>query len=327
MVGVQHLFGLGEVLAGARLHAPRQAQQPVQIVAADGGLGRHRRHRLQLLQLGLGLFAGLLAELGRRNLFFQLGQLVAAILAIAQLLLNGLHLLIQIVFALGLLHLGLDARLDLLLDLQDGHFALHQAIDLLQPLGGVERLQQFLLLVQRDAQVPADQVGQARGIAGFRDGRDNFLGDVLAHLDVTLELLGYGAGQRGAGVGVALDLGQGFAGSLEIVVIVDKARDAHAFASFDQHLDGAVRQFQQLQDIGQYAGAENSIGRGLIHGGILLRGQQNRAVLLHHRLKRADGFLASHEQRHDHVREHHDVPQGQDRMGGLGEFIHGINPF
>ena len=87
-----------------------------------------------------------LRQLGLGDLRFQLGHFAFAVLAVAQLLLNGLHLLIQIIFALGALHLGFDAGLDLFLDLQDAHFALHQAIDLFQPLADRKRLQHFLLL-------------------------------------------------------------------------------------------------------------------------------------------------------------------------------------
>ena len=308
VIGVQHFLGLGQILAGARLHAPRQAQQPVEVVAADRRFGRHRRHRLQLFQLGFGLFTGLLAELGRGDLFFQLGQLVRAILAIAQLLLNGLHLLIQIVFALRLLHLGLDARLDLLLDLKDGHFALHQAIDLLQPLGGVERLKQFLFLVQCNAQMAADQIGQTGRLARLGDRRDDLFGDVLAHLDVALELFGNGTGQRGAGVRIALDFSQGLATGLEILIIRHEAGDLHALAALDQHLDGAIGKFEQLQHIGQHAGQEDAVGCGFVHRRILLCRQQDRAILFHHGLQRPHGLFAPHEQRHDHVREHHDVP-------------------
>ena len=62
------------------------------------------------------------------------GWVAFAFFAITQFLLNGLHLLIQIIFALGALHLRLHARFDLLFDLQDGHFPLHQAEHLFEPL-------------------------------------------------------------------------------------------------------------------------------------------------------------------------------------------------
>ena len=80
-------------------------------------------HLAQLLQLGLRLLAGLLGELGLLDALLELGSLVAAVLAVAELLLDRLHLLVEIVLALRLLHLALDARADALLDLQDGDLA------------------------------------------------------------------------------------------------------------------------------------------------------------------------------------------------------------
>jgi len=47
--------------------------------------------------------------------------------------------------------------------------------------------------------------------------------------------------------------------------------------------------------------------------GVLLRDEQDLLVFLHHRFQRAHRFFAADEQRHDHVREHHDVPQRQHR--------------
>ena len=67
-------------------------------------------------------------------------SLVLAVL-VAQLLLDRLHLLVEIVLALRLLHLALDARADALLDLEHGDFALHQPEHLFQPLGDGGRLQ------------------------------------------------------------------------------------------------------------------------------------------------------------------------------------------
>src|SRR5262249_19570013 len=50
-------------------------------------------------------------------------------------------------------------------------------------------------------------------------------------------------------------------------------------------------------------------------GGVLLRGEQNERVGAHHLFERLDRFLASDEQRHDHVREDDDVAQRQHRIG------------
>ena len=151
MVVVEHGLGAEQVLLDLRALAPRDAEQPVEVVAHDGRLGRHRRHLAQLLQLGRRLVAGLLGELGLLDPLLELGQLVLAVLAVAQLLLDRLHLLVEVVLALGLLHLPLDARADALLHLQHGDLALHQAEHLLQPLRDRRGLQDVLLVGDLDA--------------------------------------------------------------------------------------------------------------------------------------------------------------------------------
>src|SRR3546814_16871366 len=75
---------------------------------------------LQFLQLLGRLGPRFLGKLGLGDLAGQLGELVAlAFLALgAQLTLDSFQLLVQIIFALRLLHLALDAAPDLLLDRQ-----------------------------------------------------------------------------------------------------------------------------------------------------------------------------------------------------------------
>ena len=87
MIIVQDLLGFGQVNGDARALAPGQAEQPIEIVAHDGGFRRHRAHGAQLLQLGGRLVAGFLGKLDLLDLVFQLRQLVAAIFAFAKLFL------------------------------------------------------------------------------------------------------------------------------------------------------------------------------------------------------------------------------------------------
>ena len=139
VVGIKDGLGTAKVLFHAGFRAPRDRQHPVKIVAHNRGLSRHRRHRAQLLQLALDLFACLFGQLGLFDLLFKLGNFVGAFFAIAQFLLDRLHLLVEVILALRPLHLGFDAGFDLFLDLQHGHFALHVAIDLLKALGHGQR--------------------------------------------------------------------------------------------------------------------------------------------------------------------------------------------
>ena len=78
MILVEDLLRLVEVALDLALDAPRDRQQPVEIVAHDGRLGRHRAHLAELLQLAERLLAGLLGELGLLDLLLDLGEVVAA---------------------------------------------------------------------------------------------------------------------------------------------------------------------------------------------------------------------------------------------------------
>src|SRR5690606_41630178 len=60
------------------------------------------------------LVARFLGELGALDLVFELLKFVLAVL-VAEFLLDRLHLLVEVILALGLLHLALHARADALL--------------------------------------------------------------------------------------------------------------------------------------------------------------------------------------------------------------------
>ena len=204
VVVVQDLFGLGQVDGLGLGLAPRDRQQPVEIVAHHRALGRHRAHVAQLLQLALGLGAGLLGQLGLLDALFQLDQFVARVVLLAQLALDRLHLLVQIIFALGLLHLPLHAAADFLLDLQDADLAFHQRIDLLQPLHDVEGFDQLLLVGDLHRQVLGDGVGQMAGLGDVGDGGEVFRRNLLVQLHIVFELIDHRPRQ-----GLGLMLGAG----------------------------------------------------------------------------------------------------------------------
>ena len=78
VVRVQDLL---RVLDGANLLRsllPRHCQQPVEIVARDGRLGRHRRHRLELFQLLHRLLKHILRHAGGFDLLLQLVELATS---------------------------------------------------------------------------------------------------------------------------------------------------------------------------------------------------------------------------------------------------------
>ena len=322
MVIIQYLFGAAQILFHAGFHAPRDRQHPVQIVAHNCGFGTHRRHVLELFQLRIRLFTCFLAQLGLGDLGFQLGNFVFAVLTIAQFGLDRLHLFVQIIFALRLLHLGFHARLDLFLDLQNRQFALHQTIDLFQPFADRQGFQQVLLLLDFDAQMTGNQIGQLGRFGSLIHSGQSLFGDVLFDLGIPLELFGDRTQQRFGCGHIAGHLGQILGTRLKKAIVFKVFCDAHACLPLDQHLDGAIGQFQQLQHIGQHARLENTVGFGVVNRRVNLTGQQDLLVVGHHLFEGAYGFVTTHKQRHDHMWKDHNIAQRQHRVRGVKWLLH-----
>ena len=166
-----------------------------------------------------------------------------------------------------------------------------------------------------------NKIRKLGGIGRFADRGQRVFGNVLFDLGVFLEFLGHGTGQGANGRGIAgCFLKRGHV-RLEIGIGRGEARDGYTAAAFDQHLDGAIGQLEQLQHIGQHAHAIDAIGIGIIHRRVDLRAEQDLFVILHHLFEGAHRFLAADEERHDHVGKHHDVAQRQNGKSILGHWL------
>ena len=263
----------------------------------------------------LSLLPRFLGELGLLDLLFEIGELVPA-LVVAEFLLDRLHLLVEIVFALGLLHLALDARADALLDLEHRNLALHQPEHLLQARGDRQRLQDRLLVGNLDGEMRSHGVGELGVIRDLLDHADDFGRDLLVELHIALELVDDRARQR-----FGLDLSRRryprarplppSKYSSRSVYFFTCARAAPSTSTFTVP-SGSL---SSCRHAGKRAGVVDGIRRRIVVGGVLLRRQQNERVRAHHFFERLDGLLAADEQRNDHVRENNDVPQRQHRIG------------
>ncbi len=120
---------------------------------------------------------------------------VGAVLAFAQFLLDGLDLLVQVVLALALLHLALDAATDALFHLQDVDFGSSWSSRRCPGADSGRQVQHFLLGFELERQVGGDGVGQAAGIIDAGDGGQNLWRDLLVEFDVLVELVHHGAAQ------------------------------------------------------------------------------------------------------------------------------------
>ncbi len=313
---IQHLLGVRQVVVDLALLAPRQTDKRVDIVAHDRCLGRHRRHQLELLEFRVGLLLGLLGHARGLDLLVQLFE-ISALFAFAQFLLDGLDLLVQVVLALALLHLALDAAADALFHLQDVDLAFQLRQQALQTFGHIEHLEDLLLLLKLDRQMRGDGVGQTTRLVDARQRGQDLRRNLLVQLHVLVELRHDGATQR-LGLGRLGRLrADGHRFAMEVRLVVGHGQDVGTLRAFDQHLHGAVRQFQHLQDVGDTTDlVEILVGR-LILGGRLLGNQHDALARFHRGFQGLDGFGAPHEQRNHHVREHHHVAQRQQRQANL----------
>jgi hypothetical protein len=309
---VQHVRRVAEVVLDLGLLGPRQADQRVEVVAHHRRLGRHRRHQLELLQLVVGLLARFLGHARGLDLLFQFLE-VGTFFAVAEFLLDRLDLLVEVVLALALLHLALDAATDALFHLQDVDFVLEQLQQLFQALGDVEQVEDGLLGFELERQVRRDRVGQATRIVDARDGRQDLGRDLLVQLDVLVELLRDGAAQRldfRRRFGLRRD-GHGLGD--EVLSVVADFLGRRALDAFDQHLHGAVGQLQHLQDARDTTDLEHVVCTGLVLAGGLLGHEHDLATGFHRRFQCLDGLGAADEQRDHHMREHDDVAQREQR--------------
>ena len=313
---VEHLLRGRDVVVHLGALLPRHLDQPVDVVAHDRGLRGHRRHQLQLVELGLRLLARLLRHAGLGDALFQLAELVRGVLEVAELLLDRLHLLVEVVLALALLHLRLHAAADLLLDLQHLHLALDHGHDLLEARAHVLRFQDLLLFGKLERHVRGDGVGEAPGLLDAGERGQDLRRHLLVELDVLLEVRHDRARQHvHLALVVLLDVGQRRHVGGEVAVRLD-VLDHGARDALDQHLDRAVGELEQLQDGRDRADGVEVAALRIVDVGLLLRDEQDLLVAPHGLVEGEDRLVAADEQRDHHVRVDHDVAQRQDRHAG-----------
>ena len=184
---------------------------------------------------------------------------------------------------------------------------------------GREDLEQVLLLLDADEQVRGDGVGQLARVLDAHRRQHGVVVQVVRELHVLLE-------ERDDAAHRALDVA-GWRPSARhqlhhdpvealVFLALDRARPVEPL---DQHLDVAVGQLEALHDVGHAAHRVDVVrASGLSTGGVVLRGEEDPLALGQRVLERPDGGRPPDDERHHHVREHHDVPQRHDGEG----FVH-----
>jgi hypothetical protein len=210
VVLVEDLAHLGDVDVVRGLLRPRDVEDPVEVGADDGVLGRADLHGAEALELLARDLLGLVREVRLRDALLEAVEVALIALVLAELLLDGLELLAKDVLALVLAHLLFDLRVDSLAHLEDLELPREQAQDLADALLDVDRLEQLRLLLHGGVEVGGDEVSEGAGLLDRVDERarlarelghelDDLLGDVAqAHRErLGLDVLGLGLVEAG----------------------------------------------------------------------------------------------------------------------------------
>ena len=206
MVLVKNRLGLADVNLTARGLRPGQDREPLDVVAGERIIGGHGRHALEPAKLLEGFLLGFLRHAGGFDLLAQILDVLLALVDIAEFLLDGLHLLAQVVIALRLLDLVLNLGLNLVAKLLDLELLGKVLVDALQARGDVGRFEQLLLVGGgEERERRGNKVNEAPRILDVhgdrlqlirqsRRGRDDLL---KLRKNVALQRLDFGAWLRG----------------------------------------------------------------------------------------------------------------------------------
>ena len=247
----------------------------------------------------------------------ELVQLVRRFVDLAELLLDRLHLLVEVVLALALLHLRLDAAADALLICctSISPSTKPTSVSSRSPTSAISST----LLLLGEAHARCARRWCRRGGSARRcptGSLQQFRRQLAVELDVLLEQRHQRARAR-ASISRVLARRRGIATRVRRPACRRARRLAGTRArvdAFDQHLDRAVGQLQQLQHVRERADLVQIRRRRVVDIRLLLRDQQDALVAFHRMLERAERLVAADEQRDDHVRKHHHVAQRQDRQ-------------
>ena len=299
----------------AGLLAPGNREQPLQIVARDRGLRRHGGHDLESLELEQRLLLGLCRHLRLLDLLLELFGLIETIFLASQLLLDRLHLLVQVVLFLRPFHLVLDAAADLAIHLQLLGLGVQHTHHARQALGRRGGLQQGLLLLHADGQVRGDGVAQTARLRNPHGGQHRLVGQPRRVLDVALEQLADALHQL-------FELGRDFHVLFENLGFDLKEpafslldlQQAGARDALDEQLHVAVGQLEMLDDHGRGSDGVDLVGRRVVEAGVALRRQEELLVTAQRLLDGEQRRAAADDEGHHGLRKDHDVPQWNQRQ-------------
>ena len=184
---VEDLAHRGNLEVVRRLEVPGNVQDPVEVRAHHGVLGRAHLHVAEAFDLLLRDLLGLGGEACLGDAVFEAVEIALVAVVLAELFLDGLELLAEHVLALILAHLLLDLGVDALAHFQDLELAREKLQHLADALFCVDRLEELGFLFDGGVQVGGHEVREGSGRLDRVDQRARFTRKLGHELD---DLLG-----------------------------------------------------------------------------------------------------------------------------------------
>ncbi len=316
VVAVENPAGALQVDALPAVGMPRQLQARLDIADDYAALVGAFRHLVEALAF-LHQFVAL--QLRQARLFdalFKVIRLLAGIVALAQLVGDGAHLLAQKIFALVLVNLLLRLFVDLGLDGENLNLFLKNGRQLFQPSDRVQLLQDGLLLLVVEHDVGGDVVGHLAAVPLLNHADYDVRRDVAVVLDILLKEVLRMPDERLGPAGAPVRPGVG-ADQLDQQerLLARNGNDFRPIGAFGEQADALVAAADNLLDFCHDAIPENPAARRVVVRQVLLRDEENHLVFLHRGLQRLDGFFSPHVELEKHPGEYHKAPQRERREG------------
>ncbi len=311
MIFVEHLPGVADIEILVCGLLPGQRRQPIEVSLDDPVLGGLRRHALQSGELAQRLFLRFFRHTGLFDLLAVFLDLTPSLVAFAQLIANGFHLLSQIVLALRLLNLFLGLLLDLLTDL--AHLQLVEQ-HLAQELHLVRKsihLQQLLGVVHLDPQIGGQKVDEQPAIIQLLDEADGLIGELRDELRQLHRHLGEIPMQRLFENRFFHSIRREVHPGLQVGIFLRPLPNVEALQALNEDGQRAILPAHHTMNDRHRARRMNFVGTGDLHRGILHRQQANETIPFFHLLDQTDRAGNAHSEGHDDKRKRDRIAQGE----------------
>ena len=315
VVPIQNLLGAVDIQIIHGHGVPRQIQTGIQIGTDDRGFLIAALHPGQAVYLLEQFFLAVLGKVQLPDLAAVIIGFSVGIVPLAQLIVDDVQLLVQVVIALVLVHGLVDLFRDLLFDLHHLAFAAQHLHKALQTAVEGVFVHHGLLVLVAEQEVCRHILGEEHGVIAGNDGEHHVLGKARVHTQIFVKAGLEGAEQR---LGLHSLFGlcgthrSGAHGRQQKIAGGIQFGQLGAVLALYQHLDQFVRHAQHLLDLSYYAvGVQvllgglaglhlflgyqkyvGVVGHGPLHGGNALFPpdfKMNKVVGEHHQPAQCDG--------------------------------------